>query len=265
MASNAASIRVTRVTTRRSCARRAVSPLRGGSSGRRNKRGSDRAGRRAFATRRQAQDDVATVRCPPPAAIEADRPARFQAEGNRPGQGIDWRSFTRRGGFCDARDQRFASIGIAGQSRQLPHLRHAVLYARDAADRLDPDTEIGQRRSRGGPNEAARDHHVRIERQHLLHRATGRAIAARVIGLHRAGARILAVMRDRQQLSRRRHLRKDRVGAGVQADDTGAIAIRRSGRRCRRRASAQRQHRSGQPADHIRVLTPTKAPRPAWA
>jgi hypothetical protein len=89
--------------------------------------------------------------------------------------------------------------------------------------------------------EAARDDHVGIEREHFLDRAAGVAEALRKRGRHRARARIVAVVRHRQDLRRIGDFGENGVGARVEADYRGEFAfpIRRNSTR----TTCYRHHR----------------------
>ena len=136
-------------------------------------------------------------------------------------QGVDPRRHRR------ARRRRIDGIG------QLQHLRPARRDGRRHVEvqRLDPRPR--QRRSRRGRGEAARNHQIGPERDHLLGGAAGRAEPLRYLLRYRAGPGIARIMADRRNPLGRDQLNQHRIGAGIDRDDP-APARRRHGAPCER-------------------------------
>jgi hypothetical protein len=132
----------------------------------------------------------------------------------------------------DPLQQRLAALRMARQRGQPADLRRVLRQVGHDAERLDPDAEPREGLRGGRGEERARHHHVWRERQHFLHGAAGSAQPPGFGQRHRGGARIVAVVRDRQQLRGVRDFGEDRVGAGVEADDRGVLARRDFSGRC---------------------------------
>ena len=165
------------------------------------------------------------------------------------------------------RRQPLARRRIARKLRQFADLRDAVLDPAGDPEGDHCDPHVLQRGAGRGGEERARHHHIGVQREHFLGRPASDGEAARMRYIHRAGARIVAVMRDREQLCRVCDLRQHCIAAGVEADDArsgwqafGQCRVLNLGR-ATLRASRQQQRRQPDP-DHICALTPRKAPRP---
>jgi hypothetical protein len=164
--------------------------------------------------------------------------------------------------------QRLAARLIAAQDGEPAHLRFALLDAACDPNRLDANAKAAERLHRRRIKEAAGDDQVRIEGEHFLHRPPGHAIPPRLGKGHRAGARIVAVVRDRQQLIRLGHFGENRVGAGIEADDRW-LGGPLDGLHVH--APEQQQGDCGDKnpprdgEDHSRSLAPMNAPRPGEA
>ena len=115
---------------------------------------------------------------------------------------------------------------MSGKGGKLAHLSLALAYRRGDADRLDPDTQPLESPARRWSHERVGEDKVGRESQHFLDRSGRSPKAARLRQRHRRGARVVAVMRNRQHLPRLRHRGEDRVGTGVEADDRGVGRIR---------------------------------------
>lgn len=162
----------------------------------------------------------------------------------------------------DPRDQRFARRRIARQRGEFADLRETRCNVSGYAEGHDAEAQILKRRARRGSDEAARDHHVRIERQHFLHRSAGGGEARRRRRFHRTGAFLLAVMRDRQQLTGGGHFSQDGIGAGIEADNGRSLGTGwRTGPAPRTRG--EQQDRCSNQRFHIVALIPPNTLRPA--
>ncbi len=100
--------------------------------------------------------------------------------------------------------------------RQLPHLRLALRHTRSDAERLDlhPQPRDTAWLAAGGRNVPCHDD-VRLQGKHFLHCPAGDREAPCRREVHRCRRRIVAVMRDRQQLRRCGHFGEDRIAAGL--------------------------------------------------
>ena len=121
-----------------------------------------------------------------------------------PEQCRDRRRIRGAGGPClvYASDERFSAVRLSGERRELAHLRFAIGDSGGDTEGFDADTQPLECIARGRREEAAGDHHVRIEREHFLHRAARYWVLMSEVLRHRTGGGIVAIVRDRQQLLR---------------------------------------------------------------
>ena len=152
-------------------------------------------------------------------------------------------------------DQRIASRLVARQQGEFAHLRPARGNVAGDAEGPHFDPQPREGGTGGGRQEAARHHHVRVERQHFLHRSAGGGEAMRDIEVHRAGGRVVTIVTYGEQLPRRSHFRQHGVGAGVEADDGGLLAPRPPGGGGRSASRRQNTEQGGE-QPHIAILAP---------
>jgi len=120
----------------------------------------------------------------------------------------------------DPPDQHFAAFRMSGQSGQAADLRQAIGHGRGDRHLFQLQPEPLQRRAGGRRGEIAIDHQVGLQREDLLDRAANRAKLPGLGEVHRRAGRIPAVMRNGQNLRRIGDLRQDRIGTGIEADNS---------------------------------------------